>query len=102
MNICPGCEAEIEEGMELCSECAGGEKAGVCGDVKELDENEAMLTLEDGLSLYLSQDENVLGRRDPLEGIDPDVDLSIHGGFEGGVSRRHALICHKGKNWSHN
>jgi pSer/pThr/pTyr-binding forkhead associated (FHA) protein len=100
MNICPGCEAEIEEGMKLCPECAGEEKAEIPDAIKEMEEDEALLTLEDGQSFSLQQDETVLGRRDPLEGIDPDVDLSVHGGFESGVSRRHALIYRSGKDWS--
>jgi pSer/pThr/pTyr-binding forkhead associated (FHA) protein len=62
--------------------------------------DEALLTLEDGQSFSLGQEETLLGRRDPLEGIDPDVDLSVHGGFESGVSRRHALIFRSGEDWS--
>jgi len=86
--------------MELCSQCAGEEKAQASGAVKEMDEEEALLTLEDGQSFCLQQDETLLGRSDPMEGIDPDVDLSVHGGFESGVSRRHALIYRSGKSWS--
>lgn len=100
MNICPECEAEIEEGMELCPICAEEKKAEVLKAVEELDSEEALLTLEDGQFFSLQQDETILGRRDPVEGIEPDVDLSIHGGFESGVSRRHALICRSGENWS--
>lgn len=97
MNICPGCEARIEEGMELCEECAG-EKKMAGEDV--IEEAEALLTLEDGQSFHLNREVTMVGRRDPLEGIDPDVDLSIYGGFENGVSRRHAMIHRNGENWT--
>ena len=33
-----------------------------------------------------------VGRADPNEGFDPNLDLTPYGGHEGGVSRRHALI----------
>jgi pSer/pThr/pTyr-binding forkhead associated (FHA) protein len=36
--------------------------------------------------------EILIGREDPVSGIFPEVDLTPHGGEEGGVSRRHARI----------
>ena len=36
--------------------------------------------------------EFVLGRLDATRGVFPDVDLTLDGGLEGGVSRRHARI----------
>jgi pSer/pThr/pTyr-binding forkhead associated (FHA) protein len=42
--------------------------------------------------------EILIGREDPVSGIYPEVDLTPHGGEEGGVSRRHArLIVEGGK-----
>ena len=96
MNICPGCEKEMEEGLELCPECAGEEE----GKTEDCPKDEALLVLEDGKSFSLKQETTMLGRSDPLEGVDPDVDLAVHGGYEGGVSRRHALIRREGKSWS--
>jgi len=40
--------------------------------------------------------ETVVGREDPYSGVFPDVDLSPHGGEEGGVSRRHFKITVSG------
>jgi pSer/pThr/pTyr-binding forkhead associated (FHA) protein len=37
----------------------------------------------------------LIGRRDAPRGIIPDVDLSNEGGFEAGVSRRHAQVCYQ-------
>ena len=39
-----------------------------------------------------SGDETVVGREDPYSGVFPDIDLTPHGGEEGGVSRRHFRI----------
>ena len=38
------------------------------------------------------KNEVILGREDPVSGIFPDIDLTDHGGDEGGVSRQHARI----------
>jgi pSer/pThr/pTyr-binding forkhead associated (FHA) protein len=40
--------------------------------------------------------EITVGREDPVSGVFPDIDLTDHGGDEGGVSRRHALIFVEG------
>ncbi len=40
--------------------------------------------------------EIIVGREDPVSGIFPDVDLTDHGGDEGGVSRQHARIFAEG------
>jgi len=86
MNICPVCESEMEKGLGICKNCSG----------EAVDEKEnslvACLELEDGQRFELSSEETLLGRSDPVDQIEPDVDLSIYGGFEQGVSRRHAII----------
>ena len=94
MNICPGCESELKEGAQLCDKCLGeglAEALDVAADEKA-DVPFACLELEDGQRFELDRDEVLLGRSDPLDQIEPDVDLSFHGGFEQGVSRRHAVI----------
>ena len=40
--------------------------------------------------------EILIGREDPVSGIFPDVDLSPHGGDDGGVSRKHLKISVQG------
>ncbi|MDF1535857.1 MAG: FHA domain-containing protein [bacterium] len=96
MNICPECEVEMEEDRKLCVDCSGEaplEKTSV-EDLpgQNADSPSACLELEDGYRFDITGDEILLGRRDPLDDLDPEVDLSIHGGFERGVSRRHAVI----------
>ena len=41
--------------------------------------------------------EIIVGREDPVSGVFPDVDLTDHGGDEGGVSRQHARIFIQGE-----
>jgi len=43
--------------------------------------------------------EILIGREDPISGIFPEVDLTYHGGVEGGVSRRHAKLMKQGEQW---
>lgn len=40
--------------------------------------------------------EILIGREDPVSNVFPDIDLTDHGGDEGGVSRRHARIILQG------
>lgn len=44
--------------------------------------------------------EVLIGREDPLSDIYPDLDLTEHGGEEGGVSRMHAKLLNNGGQWS--
>jgi pSer/pThr/pTyr-binding forkhead associated (FHA) protein len=43
--------------------------------------------------------EILIGREDPVSGIYPDVDLTPHGGEEGGVSRQHARLIVEGTSY---
>jgi pSer/pThr/pTyr-binding forkhead associated (FHA) protein len=43
--------------------------------------------------------EILIGREDPVSGIFPEVELTPHGGEEGGVSRRHARLIVEGGNY---
>ena len=40
--------------------------------------------------------EVTIGREDPVSGVFPEIDLTDHGGDEGGVSRRHARMFIQG------
>ena len=48
------------------------------------------------LPLPAGRPEILIGREDPVSNVFPDVDLTDHGGDEGGVSRRHARILSQG------
>jgi hypothetical protein len=47
----------------------------------------------------VQQPASLMGRVDEVSGIYPDVDLTPHGGEEGGVSRRHAELQYVGGGW---
>jgi pSer/pThr/pTyr-binding forkhead associated (FHA) protein len=52
-----------------------------------------LLVEADNQEFDLSGKDNVMiGREDPASNIYPDIDLTPHGGEEGGVSRKHARI----------
>jgi len=40
-------------------------------------------------------DDLLIGRKDNARGIFPDVDLGLDGGYDAGVSRRHAILAYK-------
>ena len=46
------------------------------------------------------RDEIIVGRQDPVNGIYPEIDLTDHGGDEGGVSRKHARITQQGSQFA--
>lgn len=42
--------------------------------------------------VIIVQQEVVIGRRDPTTNLTPDIDLTPYGGYQMGISRRHALL----------
>jgi hypothetical protein len=46
------------------------------------------------ITLDLS-DELLIGREDAARSIHPDIDLGQHGGYDAGVSRRHAILAYR-------
>ncbi|MDW8028914.1 MAG: zinc ribbon domain-containing protein [Armatimonadota bacterium] len=58
----------------------------------------ALVIAETGTELPLdfSKGEVLIGRADPVSRVFPDVDLTPHGGYEAGVSRKHCRIIKQG------
>lgn len=58
----------------------------------------ALVIAETGTELPLdfSKGEVLIGRADPVSRVFPDVDLTPHGGYEAGVSRKHCRIFKQG------
>ncbi len=53
----------------------------------------SLVILNSGRRLSLDASEELLiGRKDNARGIYPDIDLGLDGGYDAGVSRRHAII----------
>lgn len=57
-----------------------------------------LVIVESGTELFLdfSKGEVLIGRADPVSRVFPDVDLTPHGGYEVGVSRKHCRIFKQG------
>ncbi len=107
---CPACSVELEPGDKFCSNCGFQLDAAPAAAPAEEVPTAAppappppvgarLIVSASGAEIPLpSRDELLIGREDPVSGIYPDVDLTPHGGEEGGVSRQHArLIIEDGK-----
>jgi hypothetical protein len=54
----------------------------------------SLVVINSGRRINLDAGDNLLvGRKDNQRGIYPDVDLGLDGGYDAGVSRRHAIIA---------
>jgi uncharacterized Zn finger protein (UPF0148 family) len=100
---CPACGSEIEAGDAFCSTCGFAlqavsvPSAAPAPVVKPAAAGPRLIVRTSGAEIPLpDKDEITVGREDPVSGIFPDVDLTPHGGEEGGVSRRHARLVKDG------
>ena len=103
---CPTCGAPNAVGEQFCTNCGAtlsGTPAPTTPAMAPVVEQavapastglHARLLVEaDNQEFDLSGKDNVvIGREDPASNIYPDIDLTPHGGEEGGVSRKHARI----------
>lgn len=122
MIRCSHCNAQQFDGTIFCSECgatlvSGGarrettaslNKASASGGPPLIEESGpivvpappaagptiSLVVINSGRRMVLDAGEDVLvGRKDNQRGIYPDVDLGLDGGYDAGVSRRHAIIA---------
>jgi hypothetical protein len=121
MQACPSCGAQNPQGEAFCSNC-GVSLLGAPAAVSSVPAAPAMATpapapvaptaaptptaapVASGLQARLiveadnqefdisGKDTILIGREDAVSNIFPDIDLTPHGGEEGGVSRMHARI----------
>jgi FHA domain-containing protein/double zinc ribbon protein len=109
-EVCPSCGSLNPAGESFCSNCGAmlgaTAAASVAPDVTAspvaaapvMSSAPAVLSARliveaDNQEFDLSGKDNVIiGREDAVSNIFPDVDLTPHGGEEGGVSRMHARI----------
>lgn len=96
--VCPACGAEIEPGDAFCSSCGAVLKEPAPAvetppPVKAAPAAPRLVVVASGAEIPLPGDAEILiGREDPVSGVYPAVDLTPHGGEDGGVSRRHARL----------
>ena len=102
---CPACGSEIEAGDAFCSACGYALRAAPAPAPAPAAETPPapapagprLVIADSGAEIPLpAGDEVFVGREDPVSGIFPQVDLTPHGGEEGGVSRQHARIIAEG------
>lgn len=100
--VCPACGTEIESGDAFCSACGFAlQAAPVPAPAAAVVAGPRLVVVASGAEIPLAAGEEILiGREDPVSGLYPDVDLTPHGGEDGGVSRRHARIVVEGGNYS--
>lgn len=99
-QTCPSCGSVNAAGESFCSNCGSmlGAPAPAAAGAAAAPAPVAALTARliveaDNQEFDLSGKDNiVIGREDAVSNIYPDVDLTPHGGEDGGVSRLHARI----------
>ena len=109
-EVCPSCGAINPAGEAFCSNCGSmlGAAAATSAPAQAVSPapaaapvmssapaalNAKIIVESDNQEFDLSGKDNILiGREDAVSNIFPDVDLTPHGGEEGGVSRMHARI----------
>ena len=113
---CPACGAEVEPGDTFCSNCGAALQAVPTPAPEPVvpepltppppppppaaPAGPRLVVVASGAEIPLpAADEIFIGREDPVSGVYPDVDLTPHGGEEGGVSRRHARLVVEGGNY---
>ncbi|MCS6839379.1 MAG: FHA domain-containing protein [Roseiflexus sp.] len=121
MIVCPNCSARQLDGTIFCAECGADMiNAGPPESTRELNVGaieshdplpaSGPLSANDSQSMHMVtlvvvrsrrrievdlSDEVLIGRADPARGIMPDVDLGPFGGYDAGVSRRHAILSYR-------
>lgn len=100
---CPACGAEVEPGDTFCSACGFALKAEPAAAAEAAPApppapaGPRLVVVASGAEIPLPEGEEIfVGREDPVSGVYPDVDLTPHGGEDGGVSRRHARLVVEG------
>lgn len=124
MQTCPHCRAQQLNGVLFCSECGasliGQDKTKettaslgqrvptdnlpppvvMSAPVATSNPTISLVIINNGRRLsFDSHEELLVGRKDNARGIFPDVDLGLDGGYEAGVSRRHAVLSPSRDGW---
>jgi FHA domain len=121
MQICNNCQSKQFDGTIFCSECGASmapstrrETTMSLGQPRSTDELASqpisvpdpasasggpkitLRIMNSGRRINLDiGDDLLIGRKDNSRGIFPDIDLGLDGGYDAGVSRRHAILAHK-------
>jgi pSer/pThr/pTyr-binding forkhead associated (FHA) protein len=122
MIICENCQSRQFDGAIFCLECGAnlqprrdptrplpqGKSAGATPNLRPAVTTTArsgasitlvVLTTRQRITLDASE-ELLIGREDAAHSIHPDIDLGEHGGYDAGVSRRHAILAYRNGEYS--
>ncbi|MBN1178053.1 MAG: zinc ribbon domain-containing protein [Anaerolineae bacterium] len=122
--VCPTCGAQLEPGSRFCDMCGAAVAAPAAEAPAPAPPEPAPLAptqvapasyptpipapapvahgrlvvqgTNATLPFPVGKTEIIVGREDPVSNVFPEIDLTDHGGDEGGVSRRHARIVIQG------
>jgi pSer/pThr/pTyr-binding forkhead associated (FHA) protein len=120
MQICPNCQSNQFDGTIFCADCGASlipttrsettmslTQRGATGELVDKASTIAdpapaapgpriiLVIMNSGRRITLDiGDDLLIGRKDNARGIFPDVDLGLDGGYDAGVSRRHAILAH--------
>jgi len=108
--VCPVCGAKVQADQVFCASCGAKlQEAAAPEPIKETPPAVPVIAAPTGPYLavvasgahipLVEQPESLIGRTDDVSGIYPDVDMTPHGGEEGGVSRRHAKLIFESGKW---
>jgi pSer/pThr/pTyr-binding forkhead associated (FHA) protein len=116
MVICSNCQSKQLDGAIFCLECGASLLSGEGYETTRQLPNSGGSTVVSTAEARVSEpasgttitlvvvasrrritldlmDELLIGRDDAARSIHPDVDLGPHGGYDAGVSRRHAILA---------
>lgn len=102
---CASCGATNDAGQAFCDNCGqplGPAKPGGFGVPAPAPAapRVSLMLAASGVTFDLTgKTQAIVGRADPVSGVNPDVDLTPHGGDDAGVSRRHAELSFNGYQW---
>jgi hypothetical protein len=108
---CANCGAMNEPSQFFCDNCGQplgaarpiglpGQGAAPVAPATAVSAGPKLVVAASGVAFDLAgKTKVVIGRADPVSGVNPDVDLTPYGGDEGGVSRRHAELSFNGQQW---
>ena len=92
-NECSNCRTVNPAGALFCENC-GSPLVSAPAAIRAANLRGKLVVQPGGVSLALpaQKAEIIIGREDPVSNNFPEIDLTLLGGVEGGVSRRHARL----------